>query len=116
LHEGNIIQKGDAVEIYNHPKNEYVAGLFGAYNVINSGSIAIKKAWKLLKEKDQVIIRPENILLSKNKKSAIAGIIKKITFCGHYSTIEIETDEQDLLTYTKDSLLTVGDTIFLIKR
>lgn len=116
LHEGNIIQKGDAEEIYNHPKNEYVAGLFGAYNVINSGSIAIKKAWKLLKEKDPIIIRPENILLTKNKKRAISGIIKKIIFCGHYSSIEVKTKEQDLLVYTKDSLLNVGDAIFLIKR
>lgn len=113
LHDGRIIQQGDAVEIYNHPKNEYVAGLFGAYNLIKAESIAIKKAWKLLKEKNQVIIRPENILLSKNKKSAIAGIIKKITFCGHYSTIKIETEEQDLLVYAKDSSLNVGDEIFL---
>jgi ABC-type sulfate/molybdate transport systems ATPase subunit len=113
LHEGNIIQKSGAEEIYNHPKNEYVAGLFGAYNVINSGSIAIKKAWKLLKEKDPIIIRPENILLTKNKKRAISGIIKKIIFCGHYSSIEVKTKEQDLLVYTKDSLLNVGDAIFL---
>ena len=103
LHEGNIIQKGDAVEIYNHPKNEYVAGLFGAYNVINSDSIAIKKAWKLMKAKDQVIIRPENILLTKNKKSSIAGIIKKISFCGHYTSIEVETEEQDLLVYYQNT-------------
>jgi ABC-type sulfate/molybdate transport systems ATPase subunit len=116
LQAGRIVQKGVAEEIYNHPINEYVAGLFGAYNVINSGSIAIKKAWKLMKEKEQVIIRPENILLSKNKKSAIAGIIKKISFCGHYSSIEVKTEGQDLLVYTKDSLLNVGDTIFLIKR
>jgi ABC-type sulfate/molybdate transport systems ATPase subunit len=116
LHEGNIIQKGYAVEIYKHPKNEYVSGLFGAYNVINTDSIAIKRAWKLMKEKDPIIIRPENILLSKNKKSAIAGIIKKISFCGHYTSIEVETEEQDLLVYTKDSLLNVGDAIFLIKR
>jgi ABC-type sulfate/molybdate transport systems ATPase subunit len=115
LHDGNIIQKGYAVEIYNHPINEYVAGLFGAYNVINTGSISIKKAWKLLKEKDQVIIRPENILLTKNKKTAISGIIKKISFCGHYSSIEVKTEEQDLLVFTKGSLLNVGDAIFLIK-
>ena len=51
LQAGRIVQKGGAEEIYNHPKNEYVAGLFGAYNVINIGSIAIKKAWKLMKEK-----------------------------------------------------------------
>jgi ABC-type Fe3+/spermidine/putrescine transport system ATPase subunit len=69
-----------------------------------------------MKAKDQVIVRPENILLTKNKKSAIAGIIKKIIFCGHYSSIEIETEEQDLLVYTKDSLLNVEDEIFLIKR
>jgi ABC-type sulfate/molybdate transport systems ATPase subunit len=113
LHEGKIIQKGDAVEIYNHPKNEYVAGLFGAYNIIKSGSIAIKKAWKLMKEKNPIIIRPENILLTKNKKSAISGIIKKNSFCGHYSSIEVKTEEQDLLMYTKNSLLNVGDEIFL---
>jgi ABC-type sulfate/molybdate transport systems ATPase subunit len=115
LHEGNIIQKGYAVEIYNHPINEYVAGLFGAYNVINSGSIAIKKAWKLMKEKDQVIIRPENILLTKNKKSAIAGVIKTINFCGHYSSIEVKTEEQDLLVYENRSILKIGDEVFLIR-
>jgi ABC-type sulfate/molybdate transport systems ATPase subunit len=115
LQAGRIIQKGSAEEIYNNPKNEYVAGLFGDYNVINIGSIAIKKAWKLMKEKDQVIIRPENILLTKNKKSAIAGIIKKISFCGHYSAIEIETKEQDLLVYENRSMLKTGDEVFLIR-
>jgi ABC-type sulfate/molybdate transport systems ATPase subunit len=115
LQAGRIVQKGGAEEIYNQPKNEYVAGLFGDYNVINIGSIAIKKAWKLMKEKDQVIIRPENILLTKNKKSAISGIIKKISFCGHYSSIEVKTEEQDLLVYENRSKLKIGAEVFLIR-
>jgi iron(III) transport system ATP-binding protein len=115
LQAGRIVQKGVAEEIYNHPINEYVAGLFGAYNVINSDSIAIKKAWKLMKAKDQVIIRPENILLTKNKKSAIAGIIKNISFCGHYSSIEVKTEEQDLLVYENRSKLKIGAEVFLIR-
>jgi ABC-type sugar transport system ATPase subunit len=115
LHEGNIIQKGGAAEIYYHPQNEYVAGLFGAYNLINADSLEIKKAWNLLKEKNQVIIRPEDILFSKNKKSAISGIINKITFCGSHSFLEVKTAEQHLMVHAKKNLLNVGDEVYLAR-
>ena len=115
LHEGNIIQKGGAADIYYHPQNEYVAGLFGAYNLINANSMGIKKAWNLLKEEGMLMIRPENILVSENTTNSVKAVIKKITFCGNYTSVAVGTDEQDLLIQSKNNLLNVGDEVFLAK-
>ena len=35
MQDGVIIQKGTGEQIYYHPINEYVAGLFGKYNLLN---------------------------------------------------------------------------------
>ena len=115
LHEGNIIQKGEAAEIYYHPQNEYVAGLFGAYNLINADSLEIKKAWDLLNEEGMLMIRPENILVSENTTNSVKAVIKKITFCGNYTSVAVGTDEQDLLIQSKNNLLNVGDEVFLAR-
>ena len=116
LQDGRIIQSANPKEIYYHPKNEYAAGLFGAYNVIDPNSNAIRNVWNLMNDEKFIIIRPENILITENKSNAIKGIISKITFCGNYSSIEIKTEEQDLLVYTQSNFHKVDDRIFLTLR
>ncbi len=36
LRNGNVVQSGDALEIYHAPANEYVAGLFGRFSVVST--------------------------------------------------------------------------------
>lgn len=116
LQDGKIIQSGESKEIYFNPSNEYAAGLFGAYNVINPNSHDIKNAWGLMNNERFIIIRPENILITENKTNAIKAVINKITFCGNYSSVEVKTEEQDLLLYTQSNFHKVDDRIFLTLR
>lgn len=82
--DGRIIQRGTPREIYYHPDNEYVAGMFGKYNVLTPE----QAGWFGLETNDKVVfIRPENFLL--NEKQGEKGIIKKITFWGSFYEAEI---------------------------
>lgn len=114
LKDGKIIQSGKSKEIYFNPTNEYAAGLFGAYNLINDNSDAIRNSWSLVNEERFIVIRPENILITEKKTNTIKAIISKITFCGNYTSIEAKTDEQYLLLHTQKNSLKVGDEVFLI--
>lgn len=116
LQDGRMIQSGESKEIYFNPTNEYAAELFGAYNLIDPNSHAIRNAWNLMNDEKFMIIRPENILITENKSNAIKGIINKITFCGSYSSVEIKTEEQDLLVYSQSNFHEVDDIIFLTLR
>lgn len=114
LKDGKIIQSGKSKEIYFNPTNEYAAGLFGAYNLINDNSDAIRNSWSLVNEERFIVIRPENILITEKKTNTIKAIISKITFCGNYTSIEAKTDEQHLLLHTQKNSLKVGDEVFLM--
>jgi ABC-type sugar transport system ATPase subunit len=36
MQNGQLIQQGSPLEIYHNPSNEYIAGLFGSYNLFNT--------------------------------------------------------------------------------
>ena len=114
LQNGKIIQSGESKEIYFNPSNEYAAGLFGAYNLINANSHTIRNAWSLVNNERFIIIRPENILITENKSNAIKAVISKITFYGNYTSVEATTDDQHLLVHTQKNSLKVGDEVFLV--
>ena len=59
MKDGTIIQKGSPVEIYRQPVNEYAAGLFGSYNVI-----------------DRLFVRPEDIkIVSSGMKVEVTEVL-----------------------------------------
>ena len=111
LKDGKIIQQGSPREIYFKPVNEYVAGLFGSFNLILPGSKNIIKTWGLSTKKDPIIIRPEFFSITNDHHNSINAIINKIIFCGQYIAIELETAEQPMLIYTKNDNLRQGDKI-----
>ena len=81
LNEGTIQQKGSPVDIYNEPKNAFVAKFIGESNIIDG---VMKKDYLInfadgdyecvdygfeLNEKVDVVIRPEDIKLSENNRT-----------------------------------------------
>ena len=84
IKEGRIIQSGPPREIYYHPASEYVAGMFGKYNLLTPA----QAAWFGIEAKEkEVFIRPEAFLI--DKKQGETGTIKKITFWGSFYEAEI---------------------------
>ena len=113
LKEGKLIQQGNTTEIYTTPLNEYIAGLTGSYNLITSNSIQLRNKWGLPLGGDDIIIRPEKINITEISHNGIEAIVRKIQFHGFYSSILVETTEQELTIHLQDNHLDLGEKIHL---
>ncbi len=113
LKEGKLIQQGNTTEIYTNPLNEYIAGLTGSYNLITSNSIQLRNKWGLPLGGDDIIIRPEKINITEISHNGIKAIVRKIQFHGFYSSILVETTEQELTIHLQDNHLDLGEKIHL---
>jgi len=113
LKEGKLIQQGNTKEIYTNPLNEYIAGLTGSYNLITSNSIQLRNKWGLPLGGDDIIIRPEKIKLTEISHNGIEAIVRKTQFHGFYSSILVETTEQELTIHLQDNHLGLGEKIHL---
>ncbi|MDQ2752915.1 MAG: ATP-binding cassette domain-containing protein, partial [Bacteroidota bacterium] len=60
MREGQIIQQGSPEIIYSQPLNEYVAGLFGKYNVLKPSHAALFG----LEANGNMITRPEDFVIN----------------------------------------------------
>jgi ABC-type sugar transport system ATPase subunit len=96
LQQGKIIQKGTAKDVYKKPVSEYAAALLGDYNLIK-----------------KQIIRPEDIIITKEKENAICGKIVAVRFMGSYNALDIATADNFLKAKTYDFSLKINDEIFV---
>lgn len=100
LKEGKIVQQGSPQDIYAHPVNEYVAGLFGKYNIIGLHD-------------ERLLIRPEQLKIVTDNYNALKGTIQHIYYYGSYFEIEILVNDQLLLTRSMELKNKIGDNVLL---
>lgn len=109
---GEIIQKGTPAHIYSQPVNEYVAGLFGSYNLINtienSGFSTLVASGT---SKNNLFLRPEDITLSKEGTGDYIGEVMKSSFFGSYYNVQIAVSGVNLLARTANSHFKKGDLV-----
>lgn len=100
MNEGEIQQIGSPIDIYNEPKNSFVAQFIGESNILEGIAVEDKKVMfsnhifdSLDKgfDKNQpvdVVIRPEDIEIVPVDQGVISGVVKEITFKGvHWEMI-----------------------------
>lgn len=113
LNGGNIEQVGNPTEIYNYPKNIFVAGFIGSLKmnfidaIIKNQEVYIddvKICDAPLEENTKVTVgvRPEHISIGNNEDYTIKGKIDIIEHLGEYSIYYVET---------KYGIITVKDAI-----
>ena len=97
MRDGNILQIGTPQDIYNEPCNAFVADFIGESNIIdgimhkdylvefaNDYFDCVDKGFSL-KERVQVVVRPEDFKIVPADKGKISGIVGSIIFKGvHY--------------------------------
>lgn len=97
LNEGEIQQIGSPVDIYNEPKNSFVANFIGESNILDGVMnedrlvtflehkfICVDKGFKKDENVD-VVVRPEDIELIKPNENMVTGVVESVTFKGvHY--------------------------------
>lgn len=108
MKEGSIVQRGTPKEIYYQAVNEYVAGMFGKYNLLTPQ----QASWFGIEaEGKKVLTRPEDFII--NKKDGTNGIIEKISFRGSFYEVEIQLKNVRIVVSILKNEWAVGEEVFL---
>jgi ABC-type Fe3+/spermidine/putrescine transport system ATPase subunit len=98
---GQILQQGTPRHIYSQPINEYVAGLFGKYNLVCPD---LAKDLGILPEailpKKNILIRPEVIKLVDKGAEGLVATVQEVTFYGSHFEIDLLVNEALLTVRT----------------
>jgi ABC-type sugar transport system ATPase subunit len=89
LKEGGIIQKGTPEKIYHEPVNEYVAGLFGQYQLLNTDQLLLLTGSTIKITKKKALVRPEHFKIDLKKKTKVTGKITQVDFLGSYYEADV---------------------------
>ena len=122
MSDGMIQQTGTPEEIYNEPKNAFVADFIGESNIFE-GRMAASMAVRFLgfpfpcvdnvprDTRVDVVVRPEDVLITTPEKGQITGVVDSSVFKGMYyeSTARLEGDNEIVIQSTRSAR--VGDRI-----
>jgi len=124
MHKGEIQQIGTPVDIYNEPKNAFVADFIGESNIIDGCMLQDKlvsmcgRKFDCLDggfakdEKVDVVVRPEDIEIVSPEEGQLSGTVRNVVFMGVHYEITVETP---LFTWMIQSITTprVGEEVGL---
>lgn len=107
MKEGKILQQATPQTIYYKPVNEYVAGMFGKYNLLNAAEAAL---FGIAAQEQTVMLRPEELIIG---QQGVKATIEKITFWGTFYEAEVVVNHTRLIVRMMHSKWAAGDEIFL---
>jgi len=113
MKDGEIIQTGTPVQIYRQPVSEYVAGLFGSYNLLTQRTASSFSLTTNAAGDKKVFTRPEDFKIVPNEEKALIGEVTGINFFGSYYEIDVMVDEISITIKTEDSRLMKGDLVYV---
>lgn len=108
LKDGRMIQQGTPEKIYFKPVDEYVAGLFGKYQILTKEQAELLTK-SLLKK--SIIVRPEQIKISLKKGKNNKAVVAKVNFFGGFYELKLSWNNTQLTSHTSD-LYKKGDEVF----
>ena len=109
---GEIIQKDSPAEIYYKPVNEYVAGLFGTYLLLDREQTAFFPVLQdTIQNGKRVFFRPEQFIIGPPGNGTVNGTIQNIRFWGSFSELEISLPVNTILVKTMETRFTKGDQV-----
>ncbi len=113
LKDGVLMQHDTPQQIYLQPANEYVAGLFGPYNLIKGNHHNFHLKWELGNKSVSRFIRPEQLLLTDTHENAVDCVVTQVLFCGAYWSVTVSNGEQSLVIHTDQSGIQKGDLVWV---
>jgi len=99
LKSGVVVQQETPKNIYEKPINEYVAGLFGSYNIVPPTLFDELKSTHKNKNEFE-IIRPEQFDLGPENEYHYQGVVKGIDFMGNYYLVSVEYEGTEIVIQT----------------
>ncbi|SHE53414.1 spermidine/putrescine ABC transporter ATP-binding protein [Clostridium fallax] len=125
MNKGEIQQMGTPEDIYNEPANAFVAKFIGESNIFSGIMLedfkvnfcdtlfeCVDKGFDK-NEEIEVVIRPEDVKITKPKDGMIKGLVTSVVFKGvHYEIVVVENDRTWIIHNTKNA--SVGSEIGLV--
>jgi len=114
MSEGRIQQIGTPVDIYNEPKNAFVADFIGESNILDGVMLEDKKvsfAGHVFQCVDagfgkrtpvDVVVRPEDVDIVPVEKGMLQGVVTSVTFLGVYYEIIVDINGFKWMIQTTD--------------
>ena len=111
MNHGVVQQIGTPEEIYNEPKNVFVADFIGESNIL-AGNMTGKKVVKMLGKEFKclddfeidkvvdVVVRPEDVILGKAGKGKVDGVIVAKVFKGVHYEYVINVGKNEIIAKT----------------
>jgi len=110
MREGSIVQQGTPEGIYYEPVNEYVAGMFGKYNLLRPE----QASWFGIDANGkEVILRPEGFDISTGDNNGVRGTIQNIGFGGSFYEAEVLVKDLKIVVRMIKNELQVGEEVFV---
>jgi ABC-type sulfate/molybdate transport systems ATPase subunit len=134
MKEGKIIQQGSPEQVYRQPVDEYVAGLFGRYNLLSAelaaallspahaaglASLSFAAARPGLGEMrvkgSRVFARPGDFIMRKEEGKALAvpAIVENVIFQGIYYEIELSILGEGITVQAAAGYTGKGDRVYI---
>ena len=105
LKDGNVVQRGTPQSIYHEPVNEYVAGLFGTYNLLTTGQ---QKTLRMKPSTSHVLVRPEGFRIFR-KKDINRFKVDEARFYGHFYELKLTYRQLSVWVATTQDKYRPGD-------
>ena len=115
LHDGLVQQIGTPVDIYNEPRNRFVANFIGESNIIDAVMIedykvqfeghifeCVDRGYNA-NEKVEVVIRPEDLQIVSKEKGAFTGMVDSVIFKGVHYEIIVMVDGREYIVHSTQS-------------
>ena len=115
LNDGLIQQIGTPVDIYNEPRNRFVANFIGESNIIDAVMIedykvqfeghifeCVDRGYNA-NEKVEVVIRPEDLQIVSKEKGAFTGMVDSVIFKGVHYEIIVMVDGREYIVHSTQS-------------
>ena len=124
MNEGEILQIGTPQDIYNEPKNRFIASFIGESNIIpgvmkkdylvNFEGFDFECVDKGFNENEEieVVLRPEDIELKK-ANGGINGVVTDIIFKGVHYEIIVDVNNKEYVVHSTDPQI-VGNKVSLL--
>lgn len=105
MNEGRIQQIGTPIDIYNEPKNAFVANFIGESNILDAvmerdylvsfsdRSFDCTDKGFAAKEAVDVVIRPEDLIISEPAQGQIAGVVESVLFKGIFYEVMVAAED-----------------------
>jgi ABC-type sulfate/molybdate transport systems ATPase subunit len=106
LEEGLLRQKGSPQQVYRQPVNEYVAGLFGKYNLVDA-----QHALSLHTRPG--FIRPEWVRMATQDNGGLRGQIREVGFAGSSYDVEIALSGFTISASTSSGQFATGNFVYI---